>query len=36
MLEKIYANTGLEDINALIKYFANCLKEVIIQFYKND
>lgn len=27
MLERIYENTGLEDIDSLIKYFANCLKE---------
>ena len=27
MLERIYENTGLEDIDSLINYFANCLKE---------
>lgn len=36
MLEKIYMNTGLEDIDSLIKYFANCLKEVISHINYNQ
>jgi len=30
MLNKIYEETNLSDIDSLIKFFAHCLKEVVL------